>query len=245
MLVAQGTEILPPIDSGAEHERALAAAAVVHDLGNLIQIATSAINILTRTPDMPAEHSGPMLDRARTALDHASTIVRENVGRLRDRTAPQRCDLARCLSEVAALIGAIDARDALLEIALEPGLPALGCDPVALRRAILNLILNAREAMGGGGPVRIAARARTGAVELCVSDRGRGMSPATIARVFDPLFTTRPDGRGGIGLPMVERFVRSAGGSIAIESAPGLGTAVTLRLPALSPSEPQSEEALS
>lgn len=243
MLLAQGTEILPPTDSEAGYEGAFAAAAVIHDLGNLIQIATSAINILARAPDMPADHSGPMLHRARTALEHASTIVRENVGGLRDRAVPPRCDVEQCLAEVVALIGAIETPGSLLEIALEPGLPALGCDPVALRRAILNLILNAREAMAGGGLVRVAGRGLAGTVELCVSDCGCGMTPATIARVFDPLFTTRPDGRGGIGLPMVERFVRSAGGSIAIESEPGIGTAVTLRLPALSPSESQSEEA--
>lgn len=242
MLFAQGTEILPPIESGASHDGALAAAALVHDLGNLIQIATSAINILSRTPGMPAEHSDPILHRARTALDHASVLVRENIGRLRDRTAPQRCDVAQCLAEIAALVEALDAPGLALEIALESGLPALGCDPVGLQRAVLNLVLNAREATAGDGLVRITARALAGAVELCVRDQGRGMTPATIARVFDPFFTTRPGGRGGIGLPMVERFVRSAGGSIAIESAPGIGTVVTLRLPA---SESQSEEAIS
>jgi signal transduction histidine kinase len=105
---------------------------------------------------------------------------------------------------------------------------------------MLNLVFNARDAMMGTGIITITARptwrgpVKSG-VEISVSDDGIGMSPTTIACVFDPYFTTKTDGLGGIGLPMVEGFVRDAGGIIAIKSDPGAGTTVTLSLPAVIP----------
>jgi signal transduction histidine kinase len=83
--------------------------------------------------------------------------------------------------------------------------------------------------------VLIRAHQAGSAIELRVADHGRGMSRATIARVFDPFFTTKADGLGGFGLPMVERFVRGAGGALTIVSELGVGTIVTLGLPAALP----------
>lgn len=222
-------EILPPVNALSHGEGALAAASIVHDLGNLIQIAVSAVNILARTPRMPAAHAQPILHRAQTSLEHAGAIVRDSIGQIRAAAHPE-CDVAACLADVGTLVQALDEPDLRLEVATEADLVAQ-CDPLGLRRAILNLILNARDALEGNGSVRVAAR-RSGAwAEVCVADRGIGMSSATIARAFDPFFTTKADGLGGIGLPMVARFVRDAGGGVAIDSEPGVGTVVTLRLP--------------
>ncbi|UIJ45539.1 ATP-binding protein [Sphingomonas cannabina] len=236
-------EILPPIDERGELST-IAAASVVHDLGNLIQIASSAINIIARTPDMPAVHAGPMLDRARSCLEHAGSLVRQNLGRLRDREAgDERTGLAACLSDVAALVEAMGEPGLILDIGAEPGVPDARCDSLGLRRALLNLVLNARDAMGGKGIVLVRVQViAPGGVELRVTDHGIGMSRDTIARVFDPRFTTKKDGLGGIGLPMVERFVRAAGGSVSIDSTPGIGTTVTLRLPAIAQPKPHVEE---
>lgn len=234
-------EILPPIEEGqGNREFAVAAAGVLHDLGNLIQIATSALNIITRSPEMPGSHRDPILHRARTSLDHAGTIVRQCVAHARDTAAlPVRSDLASCLADIAALFVADEDVGLTLDITVPPELPEVICDPIGLRRAVLNLVLNARDAMAGTGSVRIEARAVDGSVDLRVGDRGSGMPPAVLARVFDPFFTTKHDGLGGIGLPMVERFVRGAGGSVSIESEPDIGTVVTLRLPAF-PKETRS-----
>lgn len=225
----------PGYDRSSDEPASLATAGIVHDLGNLIQIASAAINIVERSPDMPASHTGPMLQRARVCLDHAGTIVRQNVCHLRDRAlAGLQCDAAACLADIATLIGAMDEPGLILDLDVAPDLPTLRCDPVGLRRALLNLVLNARDAMGGNGIVGIEARALAhGEVELRVLDDGAGMSRETLARVFDPFFTTKTDGLGGIGLPMVERFVRDAGGTITIESEPGIGTTVTLRVQAV------------
>jgi signal transduction histidine kinase len=213
----------------------IAAAGIVHDLGNLIQIASAAINIVGRSPLMTPADAGSILDRARLCLEHAGAIVRQNVGHLRDQAmAALQCDAAACVADVAILVEAMDEPGLILELNIASDLPAVCCDPVGLRRTILNLVLNARDAMGGNGIVGIDARALAhGEIELRVLDDGIGMSRATLARVFDPFFTTKTDGLGGIGLPMVERFVREAGGTIAIDSEPGIGTTIALRLPAI------------
>lgn len=216
----------------------IAAAGVLHDLGNLIQIASSAINIIGRNSHMPAIHAAPMIERARLCLEHAGALVRQNIELLRNRTiSDENRSIATCLADVATMIEALGEPDFRVEFQVEPNLPEARCDAVGMCRALLNLVLNARDAMDGRGLVRIEARTIWNGpvavgVELCVADKGVGMSAAMIERACDPFFTTKVEGRGGIGLPMVERFARDAGGEIAIESQPGIGTTVTLRLPA-------------
>ena len=211
-------------------------AGVVHDLGNLIQIAFSAINIVSRTPDMPAIHSGPVLARAKASLEQAGAIVRQSLSDIRDRV--DETNVTECVADVAALVETLDEAAFALKLDIESGMPKIECDPIGFRRALLNLVFNARDAIAD--TVLIEARTirqdsiATG-VELRVTDDGIGMSPATIARAFDPFFTTKSDGLGGVGLPMVERFVRGAGGDIAIESEPTVGTTVAMRLPAIAP----------
>nr|WP_284699343.1 HAMP domain-containing sensor histidine kinase [Sphingomonas lycopersici] len=119
-----------------------------------------------------------------------------------------------------------------IELDVASDLPAISCDPVGFRRAVLNLVLNARDAMGGTGIVGIDARLVKEGIEVRVLDDGVGMSRETLAKAFDPFFTTKTDGLGGIGLPMVRRFIDDAGGTIVVESAPDIGTTVSLRLPA-------------
>jgi signal transduction histidine kinase len=242
--VAIGPCRLPSGESGPS---VIASAGVVHDLGNLIQIATSAVNIVTRSQDMAPSESGAILLRAKNSLEQAGALVRQTIGLIRGRPVPA-CDarVDACLGDVAALIEALHHTGLVLEIDIEPELPGARCDPLALRNAVLNLVFNARDAMAGDGVVAIAGRSiRSGQsicqVEIAVTDQGIGMSAATIERAFDPFFTTKSDGLGGVGLPMVERFVREAGGEIFIRSELGAGTTVTLRLPAAIQDSPQKE----
>jgi signal transduction histidine kinase len=210
----------------------IAAAGAVHDLGNLIQIAASAVSIIARAHDMPAERSGPLLARATASLDQAGALVRHTIGAFRDRAAaPADTSIAESIALVAALLDMRDERGLALEIDLDPDLPVVRCDPLGLQNALLNLVFNGRDAMAGEGVVRVRARATAWHTEISVSDSGIGMSLATISRAFDPFFTTKSDGLGGVGLPMVEHFVRDAGGTVSIESEPGVGTTVTMRLP--------------
>jgi signal transduction histidine kinase len=218
----------------------IAIAGVVHDIGNLIQIASSAVSLIVREPDMPIGQAGPMLARAKASLDHAAALVRRNLSMIRQRDTAEvaSSNVAACLQDVATLIEAIGEPGLTLELAVDPGLPRVRCDPMAFLNAVLNLVFNARDAMSGQGRVTIAARAlRQGhlgeGVEIHIADEGVGMTRSTIARAFAPFFTTKNEGLGGVGLPMVERFVRSAGGEILVDSEPGVGTVVTLRLPGL------------
>lgn len=232
LLDAQDDTRTPGRSSGLS---GLSAAGAFHDLGNLIQVASAAINILVRTPDMPAIHSRPVLARARASLEEAAAIVQQTIGLIRDRVViADDTDVLACLTDVAALVETMGEPGLSIEVDAVPGLPRVRCDPVGLRRAILNLVFNARDAMAGNGMVSLEARSVPAGVEIRVADDGIGMAPETIARVFDPFFTTKSDGLGGIGLPMVERFVRETGGEIGLESAPGIGTTVTMRLPATS-----------
>jgi signal transduction histidine kinase len=213
------------------------AAGIVHDLGNLIQIASSAVNIVARNPRIQADDLAILMSGARTSLDRAGALVRQTLGTARERIAAvEHVSVAACLSEIEALVRATWGRTVRLDVRAEPNLPSVACDPLALQNAVLNLIFNARDAMPGGGVIAIRAaflEPEAGPiVELCVADSGIGMKPETVASAFDPFFTTKCDGLGGVGLPMVERFVREAGGNVAIESEYGAGTTVRLRLPA-------------
>ncbi|WP_206185896.1 sensor histidine kinase [Sphingosinicella sp. BN140058] len=237
-------EILPPLLHAGNREGAVASAGILHDLGNLMQIASSAINILLRSPRMPAAHSGPILRRARLSLEQAGAIIRQTIERERHgASAPEfGTDIGDCLEDLAALVEVMDEPDLRLEIEAEPGLRRMHCDPVGLRRAVLNLVLNARDAMTGNGTILIRVRMQGSMIELSVADHGIGMSPATLARAFGPFFTTKASGSSGLGLPMVARLMRDAGGEVSIESEPGIGTVVTLRLPAMAGAETQRKE---
>lgn len=102
-----------------------------------------------------------------------------------------------------------------------------------LENALLNLVLNSAAAMPGGGLLAVRTRARHEAVEIEVSDTGRGIPEHQQRQVFDPFFTTKPAGEGsGLGLSIVYGFVKQSGGDVALESKPGKGTTVTLRFPA-------------
>jgi signal transduction histidine kinase len=234
-------------DSRENGRSALAEAGLVHDLGNLIQVAASAISVVARHPEMPRTQAEPMLERARTCLDRAGMLVRRNIGLVRGRSiaGSENADVAACIDDVATLVEALAERRITLELAVEPNLPPVRCDPMGLQNAVLNLVFNARDAMPGGGCIAISAAVSTNAagaeVEIHVADTGVGMSRATMTRAFEPFFTTKGDGLGGVGLPMVSRFVREAGGHVSIESVLGQGTRVILRLPAFDrPALPRS-----
>jgi signal transduction histidine kinase len=133
---------------------------------------------------------------------------------------------------------------------LGSGLPQVQADPAPLEQVLLNLVLNARDAMPGGGVIRIStdacrlepgsrAAAETGLepgpyVRMSVQDHGVGMDPATQARIFEPFFSTREPGRGtGLGLSTVYGILRQTGGAITVTSAPQQGATFVVYLPAV------------
>jgi len=124
-------------------------------------------------------------------------------------------------------------REVEVSLALPEGLPEVLADAGRLGQVLLNLLLNAGDAMGGRGPLRIVAREAGGAVELEVADRGPGIPPDDLARVFDPFFTTKAPGEGsGLGLSICHSIVNSFGGEITAANREGGGAVFAVRLPA-------------
>jgi signal transduction histidine kinase len=219
------------------------AAGIIHDLGNLIQIASSAVNVVARDPNTHTPHLEPVIAGARSSLERAGALVRQTIGMVGEfATAVEQVSVAACLSEVQSLLQITLEHGIRLDVRANSDLPVVKCEPLALQNAVINLLFNARDAMPNGGVISIRAEAislDSGAgIELRVADSGVGMKPETIVRAFDPFFTTKSGGLGGVGLPMVERFVQEHGGRILIESEYGVGTTVKLQLPA----SPQSAD---
>jgi signal transduction histidine kinase len=125
-----------------------------------------------------------------------------------------------------------EAAAAAIEISphLAPDLPPVRLDRALFRQVLLNLAINAQQAMPKGGLLELQSRWRDGRVELDLIDNGSGMDESTVSRIFDVFFSTKPTG-SGLGLPTVRRIVAAHGGRIAVESAPARGTRFTISLP--------------
>lgn len=207
---------------------------LVHDLRNYIQIATSAVTIMSRHADVVASaRLGSIVSQAADSLERASDIVRHSSGA---GATAEDVGLDQCLTEMSSLLRY--ACGPRIRVKLLVGLvPHVHCNRIGLQNAVLNLALNARDAMPGGGTITISALLAEGPetpeVELVVADTGHGMPGPVLERAFDAHFTTKPAGIGhGMGLYRVRRFAERFGGRATIASRVGVGTSVTLRLPA-------------
>ena len=121
----------------------------------------------------------------------------------------------------------------LLEDYQEANVPILG-NAILLQQVLMNLFLNACQAMPAGGEIRTAVRQSASEAVLWVRDTGEGIASENVSRLFDPVFTTRPEGQGnGLGLPICRLIVQRHGGSIRVESVIGEGSTFTIRLPLL------------
>jgi CheY-like chemotaxis protein/anti-sigma regulatory factor (Ser/Thr protein kinase) len=144
--------------------------------------------------------------------------------------------------EAASLLERLVRSDVRVVLELAYPLPAVAADLAQLKQVVLNLALNARDAMGSGGTLTIETAAVGESVVLRVRDNGIGMDAATRARALEPFFTTKPEGEGtGLGLSVVYGVIDGLGGRLSIESAIGVGTIVEIALPAADslPAEPE------
>lgn len=212
-------------------------AGIVHDLGNLIQVALSALNHLSRDPNIATTPGvGFVIGGAKTALERAGCLVRQTIrtaGEIQGEIA--YANVGVCLADLHSVIRSAWDANVHLEIRVASDLPLVRCDRVGLQNAVLNLLFNARDAMPDGGLISVSASEseNSSQVDIRVEDRGIGMTSDTMMRAFDLFFTTKGEGLGGVGLPMVKRFVEDSGGSIDLKSTLGSGTTVTLKLPAM------------
>ncbi|MGX5850055.1 sensor histidine kinase [Mesorhizobium sp. PL10] len=210
---------------------------IVHDLGNLIQVASSALNHLARDPSISSAPAlRPVIAGARTALERAGGLVRQTISKAQESHVEiEHANVGVCLAEIETLIRSAWDTKIRFEVQVGSDLPLVRCDRIGLQNAVLNLLLNARDAMPDGGLISVDALVseRSTQVDIRVVDNGIGMTSETMVRAFDPFFTTKGEGLGGVGLPMVKRFAEESGGSVVVQSTLGAGTTVTLRLPAI------------
>ena len=218
---------------------------VAHDFNNLLTVVLGNADILLRRiEEQPklVKH----LTAIRAAADKGQTLTRQLLAfSRRQQLNPSVVDLNGLIRNFLPLMKqAVGEAVAIrLELPSEP-LHAM-VDPTHLETALLNLAVNARDAMDNEGQLTIRARRTTGEAGDCgeieVSDTGSGMTPEVAARVFEPFYTTKDIGRGsGLGLSQVYGFVAQSGGEVAVESQPGEGATFTLTLPLTSeaPAQP-------
>ena len=216
---------------------------VAHDFNNLLQAIGINLHVIeSRSGDEritgPARLALQAVERGATLTQHLLAFSR------RQQLRPIPVDVAGLVERVSGLLGRTLGRSVQIEVEVAPGLWPAMIDPTQLEMALLNLALNARDAMPGGGMLWITAANRTAAADavpnlpagdyvmLRVCDTGNGMPAEVAARAFEPFFTTKEVGRGtGLGLSMVHGLATQSGGGVELYSRPGRGTTVTLYLP--------------
>jgi PAS domain S-box-containing protein len=210
-------------------------AGVAHDFKNLLTGVRSFAQVASQTCGDRPEMAEPVRDLDAIA-DRGMELIQQLVDFVRqDAAEPTAVDLNQVVRDAARLLRRTFDRGIQIRLDLAPDLPPLRIVPVRLQQVLLNLALNARDAMPTGGCLTIGtARAeQPGEVLLAVSDTGCGIPPELRDRVFDPFFTTRRAAGGtGLGLATVADIVRASRGRIDVDSAPECGTVFRLYLPA-------------
>jgi two-component system NtrC family sensor kinase len=216
---------------------------VAHDFNNLLMVVTGNVERLKRYPAAD-DRQRRALDAIEVAANRGASLTRQLLSFSRRQThAPVPIDLARHLPVFQDVLRSSLRGDIAIDLSLAPDLWPVKADLNELELAVLNLAVNARDAMPDGGRLTIAAQnvaladgstvGLTGEfVALSLTDTGSGIPPDVLARVFEPFFTTKPQGKGtGLGLSQVYGFATQSGGTATVASQPGRGATVTLYLP--------------
>jgi signal transduction histidine kinase len=218
---------------------------VAHDFNNLLTVLQGCLEMLSgRQPD---ERLQARVDMALGTIERAEKLVGQLLAFARRQPLTiARVDLNGLLNQMAELLARTVGSGIKIETDLAPDLWPVDADATQLELTVINLAINARDAMPSGGVLRVrtfnATLPRRASDEelgeggdfvgLEISDTGTGMAPDVLARAFEPFFTTKEPGKGtGLGLSMVYGFARQSGGSASISSVVGRGTVVTLLLP--------------
>jgi PAS domain S-box-containing protein len=213
------------------------AGGIAHDFNNLMTVMRGSADFMLRQPDMAVEKRNRYLSVMLETAERATSLTSQLLSFARRQPLePEVIDLSVRLDALGEMLQRTLGSLYDLELDLAPGLWLVEIDPTGLEAALLNAVLNARDAMPGGGRITIATRnvARPGGdgVTLSISDTGHGIPSETLKRVFEPFFTTKPTGKGtGLGLSQIHGYAVQSGGSAKIESEVGKGTTVELWLP--------------
>jgi signal transduction histidine kinase/CheY-like chemotaxis protein len=216
---------------------------VAHDFNNLLTPIIGTLDLLQRR-GVGSEREQRLIAGAVQSAERAKTLVHRLLAFARRQPLqPTAVDIAKLVTGMAELVASTTGPQIQVACDVADDLPPAKADPNQLEMALLNLSVNARDAMPDGGTLRITASAETISrprhqlrpgryVRLSVADTGVGMSEATLARAVEPFFSTKGIGKGtGLGLSMVHGLASQLGGTLTISSRPGLGTNVELWLP--------------
>ncbi len=231
---------------------------VAHDFNNLLTAAMGCLDMILR--DGESQRITSLAETALRSLNRGAQLTQQLLAFARRQTLrPVSADLNTLLTEIEILIHRAVGETIDVVIDSAPGLPRCEVDPAQFEAAVMNLVINARDAMPKGGRVTLTTRKvdmgqmpahidlRPGDdVAFRVEDDGEGMRPEVAARAFEPFYTTKEIGKGsGLGLSMVYGFAKQSGGGLHIKSALGTGTSVTLYLPTapFTAEDPQQERA--
>ena len=213
---------------------------VAHDFNNLLMVISGSLHILKKSAA-----DDPRMQRAVSAIETATKRGAALTSQLltfarRQSVNPQTIDIAERVNAIRDVLNTGVGGAVMLAFEMpDRGLP-VNVDVAEFETALVNLVINARDAMPGGGIVTVSARAHTGDEEaggpdyiaVSVRDTGTGIPPDVLDKIFDPFFTTKPVGKGtGLGLSQVHGFAHQAGGTVKVRSELGKGTEVIILLP--------------
>jgi len=224
---------------------------VAHDFNNLLMIISGSLHALKK-----GTGDDPKLQRALSAIETATKRGASLTSQLltfarRQSVSPLVIDIAERINAVQEVLDTGVGGTVRLKFEIEPNVSPVTVDIAEFETALVNLVINARDAMPDGGTITVSARhPSTGEadgdnayVAISVTDSGTGIAPDVLGKIFDPFFTTKPVGKGtGLGLSQVHGFAHQAGGTIKVASELGKGTTVTMLLPRAI-ARPQTENA--
>jgi PAS domain S-box-containing protein len=218
-------------------------AGMAHDFNNLLQVINGNLEVALISLDRP-DMARQQLERAQRAAMRAGKLTQQLLTFARkQRLEPRAVNINNLVVDFSEMLVRTLGAKVELRLDLRPGLPVCMLDPTHLEMALLNVLINARDAMPDGGEVTVATAIVRGEdrlkvhglphgtyVSLCVIDQGAGMSPDVLRRATEPFFTTKGPGTG-LGLAMVHGFVQQSHGRLELDSKPGEGTKVTMIFP--------------
>jgi PAS domain S-box-containing protein len=221
---------------------------VAHDFNNLLTVAMGCLELILR--EGASVRVTSLAETALRSINRGAQLTQQLLAFARRQALhPISADLNTLLSEIEVLIRRAVGETIDVVIDRAPDLPRCRVDPAQFEAAVMNLVINARDAMPSGGRLRlVASRVKAGEIPasvdldageyvgFAVEDNGEGMRAEVLARAFEPFYTTKEIGKGsGLGLSTVYGFAKQSGGGVSIQRTPGAGTRVTLYLPTAPP----------
>lgn len=229
---------------------------VAHDFNNLLTVIRSSVDLMRRR-DLPEERRSRYLEAISDTVTRASKLTGQLLAFARRQALmPETFDAGRSVQSIGEMIGTLTGSRILVDMRAETERYYIHADPAQFDTAIVNMTVNARDAMDGEGRVTItvehaklipAARAhptvRGDFVCVAITDDGAGISPGNLERIFEPFFTTKGVGQGtGLGLSQVFGFAKQSGGEVRVDSKVGRGTTFTLYFPVAMPAAEASPD---